>query len=873
MLRTRSCARLIALVLSGAALLPSAFAASPDHHEFEASLYAPFRGESREARAFELDFSYIDAVDPSTVAWRVELLTADAKRVVRTWRGEERLFQKQIEVLVPWDGVGRNKLALAHGFYLVRMTAMSGDPLVMRTRPGTLEQRVDDALARTKDAIVQEWEIHIGEPAKITMPAFNALPSGAGAEKAVAAIASMPYTVYLGNLHTQSNDSDGGGAIPGCSSSQAAQSGTFGPNDGFIYARGRGLDFSAATEHNHYFDGSSSTNTSANATTARNRYAAGVAASNNYNTANPGFLALYGMEWGVINNGGHLNILNATELFSWEYNSSGLLLGDTFVAKNDYASLYTTMRNRGFVGQFNHPASTGQFLVAATALGYHADGDEVMTLAEIQNTSAFSSNTTESETGRSTYEPAYKILLERGYHVAPATNQDNHCANWGASWTNRTGVLIANGTALSKTAFVDALKARRVFATSDKNSQIILTANGRLMGERFSNSGALNLVVNFANSAGRSVSQVQILEGVPGRNGTVTTLASTATHTTTPAVGEHFYYARITQDDGKILWSAPIWVTQGSGPPTNVPPLANFTFTTSTLTATFTDASTDSDGTIASRSWNFGDGSTSIAINPSKTYAAAGSYNVALTVTDNVGASHTVTKSVTVASAPTATVLSNGVAQTGLSGATGSSASFTLSVPAGATSLSFVTSGGTGDADLYVKFGSAPTTAIFDCSSLATGNVETCNIATAQVGTYYVLLSGYTAYSGVSLTGSYLAGGAASFFQNIADYAITDNATTNSPITVSGRTGNAPSTLSVSVNIVHTYQGDLKVDLVAPDGSLYNLHNRTGAGIDNVVKTVTVNASTEVANGIWQMRVNDNANGDIGYINSWSLQF
>ena len=110
-------------------------------------------------------------------------------------------------------------------------------------------------------------------------------------------------------------------------------------------------------------------------------------------------------------------------------------------------------------------------------------------------------------------------------------------------------------------------------------------------------------------------------------------------------------------------------------------------------------------------------------------------------------------------------------------------------------------------------------------------------------------------------------------YTNTADYAISDNVTTDSPITVSGRTGNAPSNASVTVAIVHTYQGDLKVDLVAPDGSLYNIHNRTGAGTDNINKTVTLNLSTELLNGTWKLRVNDNAAGDTGYINSWSITF
>ncbi|MEO6263938.1 MAG: proprotein convertase P-domain-containing protein [Luteimonas sp.] len=126
----------------------------------------------------------------------------------------------------------------------------------------------------------------------------------------------------------------------------------------------------------------------------------------------------------------------------------------------------------------------------------------------------------------------------------------------------------------------------------------------------------------------------------------------------------------------------------------------------------------------------------------------------------------------------------------------------------------------------------------------------------------------------MSLVGNYTTGGgSAQTYTNSSDYTISDNVTVDSPITVSGRSGNAPSTASVSVNIVHTYIGDLKVDLVAPDGSLYNIHNRTGTSTDNIVKTVTLNLSTELLNGTWKLRVNDNAGGDVGYINSWSVTF
>jgi len=220
--------------------------------------------------------------------------------------------------------------------------------------------------------------------------------------------------------------------------------------------------------------------------------------------------------------------------------------------------------------------------------------------------------------------------------------------------------------------------------------------------------------------------------------------------------------------------------------------------------------------------------------------------------------------------------LTNGVAKTGISAATGGEVNYTLVVPAGATGLKFVTSGGTGDLDMYVKFGSAPTDTVYDCRPYASGNAETCNIATAQAGTYYVRLKAYAAFSGASLTGSYTTGGGGGTTQTYSNTTVVnigDNTTITSPITVSGRTGNAPTTASVSVNITHTYQGDLKVDLVAPDGSLYNIHNRTGAGTDNVIKTVTLNLSSEALNGIWKMQVNDNAAGDTGKLNSWSVTF
>jgi hypothetical protein len=533
-----------------------AHASKADHHEFEATLHAPFSadasgGQDRpEARTFKLAFDFPLLESEQDVTWRLELVSPDGV-VVQQWQGVQRIDGKPVDVAIAWDGRG-NGLILSDGVYQARMRAVTGD-----------------------EAIEQSWDISVGQAQAQAMPAFRALPSSHSGTRSTrssgkammkaAATASLPYTVYLGNLHSQTNHSDGGGPLASCTGAQNPQSAALGPTDAYAYAQGKGLDFLMASEHNHMYDGSDSTNASADPAVAKALFQSGLTAAANYNSAHPDFLGMYGLEWGVINNGGHMNIFNTTELLGWESNSSGQLIADTLTPKNDYAAIYTLMRQRGWVGQFNHPETSGQFLVNSTPFGFTADGDQAMALCEVLNTSAFSTNTSETETSRSTYEGACNKALEAGFHVAFSTDQDNHCANWGASYTNRTGVLIPTGTTLSSASMIAAIKARRVFATMDKTSQLILTANGHVMGERFSNSGTLNLVANFASSSGKTVSTVKIYEGVPGRNGTVTQLSTTASTTLTPAVGEHFYYAKVTQNDGNILWSAPIWVTQTSG--------------------------------------------------------------------------------------------------------------------------------------------------------------------------------------------------------------------------------------------------------------------------------------------------------------------
>ncbi len=169
-------------------------------------------------------------------------------------------------------------------------------------------------------------------------------------------------------------------------------------------------------------------------------------------------------------------------------------------------------------------------------------------------------------------------------------------------------------------------------------------------------------------------------------------------------------------------------------------------------------------------------------------------------------------------------------------------------------------------------------TATFSPSSVTSGASSTLTISTSAAtapGTYSITVTG-TGASGVktatytlTVTGS---GGGSCSGTNGTDVNIPDRATVTSSIVISGCGRNASSASTVPVNIVHTYRGDLVIDLIAPDGSTYRLKNSSGSdSADNVNTTYTVNLSSEAANGTWRLQVRDAYAGDTGYINSWSL--
>ncbi|WP_369946501.1 M4 family metallopeptidase [Vitiosangium sp. GDMCC 1.1324] len=191
---------------------------------------------------------------------------------------------------------------------------------------------------------------------------------------------------------------------------------------------------------------------------------------------------------------------------------------------------------------------------------------------------------------------------------------------------------------------------------------------------------------------------------------------------------------------------------------------------------------------------------------------------------------------------PVVDPLTNGVPVTGLSGSSGNKKYYALEVPAGKPSLSFAISGGTGDADLYVRYGAVPSSSTYDCRPYASGNAENCSFTNPQAGTWYVMVNAYSAYSGVTLKGSYdgTGGGTGTPTTETASGTVTKNE--NDPF--------GPYSVLAGTTFTVTMTGTRNPDLyvrfgTAPTTSKYDCRSNTSGASETC--TLTVPAGQSVA--------------------------
>ncbi len=501
----------------------------------------------------------LDAI--ATARYRIVVRSVATGSIVSVIEGSRGLLpHAQSEAVVSWDGRDSKREFVPDGEYAIHVEAAA--------RKGRLSPEIEGTEPESRRTRSSEVRVIVDRAGKYNLLFAESTRSRLKLEAQAAGIdTTFPYQFFFGTTHAHTNWSDGGMPVTDCLSGRYGYAGGAQPVDAFNYAKSSGsIDYLAVVEHNHLMQDACTTCT---AEGIKSRYTAGFNAAQTATVAGS-FVGMFGMEWGVISGGGHINVYNQAQLMSWTGEPYHVL-----VDKSNYQQLYTAMKNNqgllGSYGTFNHPNSTDFGSYARST-----DGDAVMRGLSIISGPAFNTSTTFSP-GGSTYVDMFNTVLSYGWKIAPEAHQDNHCWNYGNSTPNRTVALIPNGTTFNQQSLVSAYGARRFYAAQDRDVQLVYrTADGaRVMGDSFSASTGVDVYVRLADPAGEAVQKIEIWGG---RAGTSTApgalaaiVASNLSSTTLSATlaartsGEQwYYYVAAVQADGNTVWSAPMWITWGT---------------------------------------------------------------------------------------------------------------------------------------------------------------------------------------------------------------------------------------------------------------------------------------------------------------------
>lgn len=359
----------------------------------------------------------------------------------------------------------------------------------------------------------------------------------------VASMNAVSYNYYYGNLHAHSDYSDGDmdNVCNGTSSATCCYN---------IGNSALNFDYMGLSDHNH----------NEGPVMSLAKYASGVSEALAYTSSHPDFVALYGMEWGTISTGGHANIYGIDQLVGWNTGNYSI-----YCAKGDYSSLFNLVASTpNAFATLNHPNNSDYGNIHGSA--YNATFDNAIVGVALRNGPYNSLSVSYNDPSTSNYVNYFNTLLAKGYHLGPMADLDNHnSATMGKSSQQRT-VLLA--TALTKPAILDAILNMRFYATDDYNEQVSFTINGSInMGSITSQFSNPVLQVNASDPDGDAITSIKIYYGVPGSGSMPALLTSVSNNsvlnfTHSFASGTYYYYAEITEADGNLSWTAPIWYTK-----------------------------------------------------------------------------------------------------------------------------------------------------------------------------------------------------------------------------------------------------------------------------------------------------------------------
>lgn len=330
------------------------------------------------------------------------------------------------------------------------------------------------------------------------------------------------WNVYFGQLHAHTNLSDGTGSV----------------EEAFDYAsKVENLDFFAVTDHSDSFNNADAGAIGADGRTISTGWAAGKQAA--ASVTNEDFVGLFGFEmtWPEDKQLGHISTFNTP---GWQTRDQADFENVPTALEHYYKALTTVP---GSVSQFNHPDIIhGDF---ERFDHYSPEYDEAVSLLEVAG-----------EDGAVDCE-YYHLALDKGWHVAPTNNQNNHNGQWGDASRARTVILAET---LTEEALYDAMKDRRVYATQDSDLTVYYTLNGAVMGSILPKSKEAEITVFLSDPTDEAIGNVEVVtDGGEVIDSAYVGTPAKVLELSVPG-GYSYYYLRVTQPDGDVAITAPVWM-------------------------------------------------------------------------------------------------------------------------------------------------------------------------------------------------------------------------------------------------------------------------------------------------------------------------